>query len=302
MSNETEISEKKEVTTSPVAKSVKSDEVVTINIQPFLMPVSILLSAMILSVGFIVGMNNLGTNLKGSASGTGTTTTTGTTTPPPPTPAGTTTNVTLDQIRGLWDNSAAITMGDKNSNLLLVEFSDTSCPYCHIAGGKNPELNKSVGTQFTLVADGGTYVAPIPEFKKLVDEGKAGFAYVYATGHGNGKLGNAALFCARDQGKFWEAHDLLMNSSGYSLLNDTVKNDTANAGKLADFLKGVVDSSFMEDCLSSGKYTSNVDAGDQVASTFGVSGTPGMFVNTTNFAGAYSFTDMQSAVDAALGV
>lgn len=297
MANETEV---KEVTTTPVTKSVKTDEVVTINIQPFLMPVSILLSAMILAVGFIVGMNNLGVALKGSASGTGTTTGTGTT--PPPTTAGTATSVTLDQIRGLWDNSAAITLGNKDSNLLLVEFSDTSCPYCHIASGKNPELNKSVGTQFTLVADGGTYVAPIPEFKKLVDEGKAGFAYVYATGHGNGKLGNAALFCARDQGKFWEVHDLLMSAAGYDMVNETVKNDTANAGKLAEFLQGVVDSSFMTDCLSTGKYTSNVDAGDQVASSFGVSGTPGMFVNTTNFAGAYSFTDMQSAVDSALGV
>lgn len=292
--------EVKDVTSTSVTKpNENTDEVVTVNIQPFLMPASILLSAIILTVGLIVGMGNLGTALKGTASGTGTTTGTGTT--PPPTQAGTAANVTMDQIRGLWDNSAAITIGDRNSDLIFVEFSDTSCPYCHIAGGKNPELNKQVGSQFTLVADGGTYVAPIPEFKKLVDQGKAAFVYVYATGHGNGKLANAALFCARDQNKFWEAHDLLMNNTAYSLINDTVKNDTANSGKLADYLAGVVDRNAMNDCLSSGKYSANVDAGDQVASTFGVSGTPGMFVNTTSFAGAYSFTDMQSAVDAALG-
>jgi protein-disulfide isomerase len=34
--------------------------------------------------------------------------------------------------------------------------------------------------------------------------------------------------------------------------------------------------------------------------SLGVSGTPGFFVNDTNFAGAYSFTDMESIVTSAL--
>src|SRR3989338_9891018 len=81
--------------------------------------------------------------------------------------------VTLDQIKGLADPKKNIVFGDKNKKLIFVEFSDPSCPYCHIAGGKNPELNKQVDEQsgrkqFTVVADGGTYVAPVPEMKKLV--------------------------------------------------------------------------------------------------------------------------------------
>lgn len=262
------------------------------------MPAAVLLSSIILAVGFIIGLGNLGNALKGTASTTtaGTTTDTGT-----PTTTGTAANVTMDQLRGLFDNPAAITFGDRNSKLILVEFSDTSCPYCHIAGGKNPELNRQFGSQFTLVQDGGTYVAPIPEFKKLVDQGQAAFVYVYTTGHRNGKLANAALFCAHEKGKFWEAHDLLMNNTAYSLINDTIKNDTNNSGKLADYLSSTVDKGFMEDCLKSQKYAAQVDAGEQIAASFGVSGTPGIFVNTTNFAGAYSFNDMKSAVDAALG-
>lgn len=61
--------------------------------------------------------------------------------------------VTLDQIKGLFGQNI-VKFGDPNSKLLLVEFSDPSCPYCHIAGGKDPELNKQVGQQFLLVADG----------------------------------------------------------------------------------------------------------------------------------------------------
>jgi len=118
-------------------------------------------------------------------------------------------NVSMDQIRGLFGNGN-ITFGDKNSKLVLVEFSDPSCPYCSAAGGLNPTLNKQMGTQFVLTSDGGSYVAPVPEMKKLVDSGKAAMVWVYARGHGNGELSTQALYCANEKGKFWAVHDLLM--------------------------------------------------------------------------------------------
>lgn len=62
--------------------------------------------------------------------------------------------VTQESIKALF-NDKNITFGDSNSSNLLVEIADPSCPYCHIAAGKNPTLNKDVGSQFTLVADGG---------------------------------------------------------------------------------------------------------------------------------------------------
>jgi hypothetical protein len=75
--------------------------------------------------------------------------------------------VKLSQIKELWGKDL-IKFGDANKKLLLVEVGDPSCPFCHVAGGKNPELNKQVGDRFKLVTDGGTYVAPVPEMKKLV--------------------------------------------------------------------------------------------------------------------------------------
>lgn len=207
--------------------------------------------------------------------------------------------VTQDQVKALF-NDNSLSFGDANSKLLFVEFSDPSCPFCHAAAGKNGALNKQMGSQFILKVDGGSYVPPVPEIKKLVDAGKAGFVWIYANGHGSGEMATKALYCANEKGKFWQVHDLLMSDAGYTLINTTVKNDKTQSGALAQFLKGAVDSNFLKSCLDEGKYDGRITSDMAIASEFGFNGTPSFFVNTQNFSGAYSFTDMQSAVDGAL--
>ncbi|BCX14346.1 MAG: hypothetical protein KatS3mg088_029 [Patescibacteria group bacterium] len=207
--------------------------------------------------------------------------------------------VDMDTIRGLFDKDL-IKFGNKDSKLIFVEISDTSCPFCGIASGKNSELNNS-NPRFKLVKDGGSYRAPVEEMKKLVDQGKASFVYIYYPGHGNGEMGAKALYCAYEMDKFWQVHDLLMSSAGYNLLNDKVRNDKTKSGDLAQFLKSAVDPAKMKECLDSGKYDDRLASDMSLASSLGVQGTPGFFVNETRFDGAYSFTDMESAVKAALG-
>lgn len=199
--------------------------------------------------------------------------------------------VDINTIKGLWDKNV-IKFGDINKKNLLVEVADPSCPYCHAAVGLNPELSNQLGPQFKLVGDGGTYVAPVIEMKKLADSGKAAFVWIYTPGHGNGEMGTKALYCAFDQGKFWEAHDKLMTNKGYELLNSIIKNDKTKSQELVDFLGMPV----IKECLDSGKYDARLGEDTKVASALGVSGTPGFFVNETNFAGAYSWTDMKSAL------
>lgn len=209
-------------------------------------------------------------------------------------------SISQDKIKELFTTGNNLVFGDPKKKALFVEFSDPSCPYCHVAAGKNSELNKQMGDRFKLTADGGTYVAPVEEIKKLVDAGKAAFVWIYSPGHGNGELGTKALYCANEKGKFWETHDLLMTNAGYNLLNNDVKNEKSNAGKLADFLKPAIDPSFLKSCLDSGKYDARIASDTALATAYGAQGTPGFYVNTTNFAGAYSWADMKSAVDAAL--
>lgn len=207
--------------------------------------------------------------------------------------------ISLDRVKDAF-NKSLIKFGDVNKKLILVEVADPSCPFCHIAGGYNGELNKQVGDRFKLVADGGTYVAPVPEFKKLLDSGKASFAYIYSPGHGNGEMGTKAMYCAKEKGKFWEVHDKLMTNDGYNLMNNTVKNDKTKSAEIADFLKSVYDPTELKKCLDSGKYDAQLQSDIGLATSLGTQGTPGFFVNATNFAGAYSYKDIESTVKTAL--
>jgi protein-disulfide isomerase len=241
-------------------------------------------------------VNNLQNALSQGSTNTATTTGTGTqqtaqATPPP---------VDLNTVKDLF-NKGLITFGDANRKVLFVAVEDPSCPYCHIASGDDPELNKQSGAQFLLTSQGGTYVAPMKEMRKLVDNGSASMVYIYTPGHGNGEMGQKALYCAYEKGKFWQAHDLLYSNAGYNLQNSQVMNDKSKSGIVADFLKSVIPAADMKACLDSGKYDSRLTSDQTVASNLNVSGTPGFFVNTTRFPGAYSYTDMQSAVSQALG-
>ena len=210
--------------------------------------------------------------------------------------------VSLDIVKETFDK-AAIKFGDTKKKLVLIEVADPSCPYCSIAAGENPELNKQASnaqSDFTLVTDGGTYIAPVPEMKKLLDSGKAAFAYIYVPGHGNGEMGTKALYCAFDKNKFWEVHDKLMTAEGYKVLNETVKNDKAKTQELVDFLKSAMNPNDLKTCLDSGKYDSRLTEDVTLAQGLGVNATPGFFVNATVFRGAYNFKDMEGAVNEAL--
>lgn len=253
-------------------------------------PASILLSSFVLSIaillhGGVIKLSNTGTQAQPQASAQPA----AAAQPQAPT-------VTLDTIKALFNNDKNLVFGDKNSKNLLVEVADPSCPYCHVAGGHNAELNKQIGPQFTLVSDGGTYIAPVPEMKKLVDQGKAAFIYIYTPGHGNGEIATKALYCAHEKDKFWPVHDKLMTSEGYDLINNEVKNDKSKSQIMANFLSDVFNVNDMKTCLESGKYDTKLTEDTSTARSLGINGTPGFFINTTNFAGAYSWKDMQSSV------
>ncbi len=219
--------------------------------------------------------------------------------------------VTLDTIKGLFSNKGVITFGDANRKVLFVEIADPSCPYCHIADGNDPQVASAVGSQFKYVSDGGSYDPPVTEMEKLVNSGQASFAYIYYPGHGNGEMAMKALFCANEQGKFWDVNSLLMSQAGYQIQNGydatgktvtgtVVGNDKTKSAALAQFLKSAIDPAFMQSCLDSGKYDSYLTNNQSLATSMSVQGTPDFYVNTTNFPGAYSYTNMKSAVDAAL--
>ncbi|KKP58364.1 MAG: DSBA oxidoreductase [Microgenomates group bacterium GW2011_GWD1_33_9] len=200
--------------------------------------------------------------------------------------------VSPDQIKGLFDKDV-IKFGNKDSKVLFVEASDPSCPYCHIAAGLNPELNTQVGPQFKLVSDGGTYIAPVIEMKKLVDSGKASFVWLYFNGHGNGEMGTKAMYCAYEKGKFWEVHDVFFNNQ--KLME---AGDTAGLKKLA--ADNGVDSGKLEACLAANKYDAKLAKDTQLGQAAGVGGTPSFAINGQLVEGAVSFGTIQVIIEKAL--
>jgi protein-disulfide isomerase len=208
--------------------------------------------------------------------------------------------VSIDQVKALAADKNNIVLGNPKSKLVFAEFSDPSCPYCHIASGKNGELNQQAGERFTLEADGGTYIAPVPEMKILVDQGKAAYVWMYSPGAGGGELAAQAFYCGHEQGKFWQVHDLIMSAQGYELIKSATGDDAAKIDQMVDLLKGAANAQSLKSCLESGKYAGRIQSDEAVSRELGVSGTPSFFVNETNFGGAYSFADMQAMTDAAL--
>jgi protein-disulfide isomerase len=253
---------------------------------------SVIISIAVLISGGVIKTGTLNLN-KNAATTAGTTPTASTATAAQPV-------ADANKVKDAF-NKAQLKFGDTNSKLVVVEVADPSCPYCSIAAGHNPELNKQVGERFTLVSDGGKYVAPVPEIEKLVKENKASFAYIYYPGHGSGEMGAKALYCANETDNFWAVHDLIMSGAGYDLLNNQVKNDKTKSGLLADFLQSVINSNTLKSCLDSGKYDSRLKEDAALATGLGVQGTPGFFLNDKQFDGAYSFTDMEETIKAALG-
>lgn len=199
--------------------------------------------------------------------------------------------IEMAKVDALFADESNLVLGSRDAKIKFVEFSDTSCPYCHVAAGVNPELSKQINPRFATVENGGTYVSPVKEIKKLIDEGKAALTWIYTPGHGNGELGTLALYCANEQGKFWEAHDLLMNNKGYALVNEQIKNDRTKFAELTTFLKGAVDSTKFKSCLDSKKYEGRISSDPQIASSFGYGATPTFFINDKVVEGAASWTD-----------
>ncbi len=204
--------------------------------------------------------------------------------------------VKIDTVKNLFKDGF-IKFGDAKNKVLIVEISDPSCPYCHIAGGKNPELSKQVSPQFQYITDGGTYKPPVTEMRKLIDEKKAAYVTIFGNGHGNGYLSMQAMYCAYEKGKFWEVHDELMSNAGYTLINEKVKNDKANIPALVSFLSKSVDSKFLTSCLESEKYKDEVTRDEQLGASLAFQGTPHFVINTKIFGGAQNFSEMQSTVD-----
>jgi protein-disulfide isomerase len=153
--------------------------------------------------------------------------------------------------------------GPVDAPLTLVEFADFECPYCQQV---QPALDK-LETEF---------------------KGRVAFAYkdMPLPMHPHAQKAAEASQCAAAQGKYWQYHDLLMQTKELEL-----PQMKAGAGKLG------LDTTAFDKCLDSGERADAVKASQDEAVKLGLQGTPSFFLNGRFFSGSMSYDQMRQALE-----
>jgi protein-disulfide isomerase len=162
--------------------------------------------------------------------------------------------------------------GGADAKVAIVLFSDFQCSYC-----QNFELN-------TLPQIESTYGNSIKIYFRN---------FPLTQLHPNAMSAAMAAECANEQGKFWEMHDYLFNDqNGWSV---------AGALKFQDYATAIgLNTTQFINCLSSNKYQSLITQDMADGISYGIQGTPTIFINGKMIQGNQPFSVFKTAIDSAL--
>lgn len=146
-------------------------------------------------------------------------------------------------------NAVGMAMGNPNAPIKIEQFSDFRCSHCaDYSINMEPDIIKQ------YIATGKVYMKYMP----------------YALLGPASNLAAEAAYCANDQGKFWQFHDILFaNQVNYTVANLV---NFANQAK--------VDTKTFQACLEGGTYKQKVLDDAAYATSKKVEGTPSFLVNT----------------------
>ena len=166
-------------------------------------------------------------------------------------------------------------MGDPNAPVKIIEYADFQCPYC---------MHYWQGTEAQIIQD---YVAT----------GKVYYEYRSVGGFVGPESADAAdaAYCAADQNKFWEYHDILFaNWKGENVGDFT-------PDKLRQFASAIhLNLDQFNTCLNAGAHNDQVTQDVSAAKAAGVSGTPAFIINGKLVVGNQPYSNFQQTINAAL--
>lgn len=154
--------------------------------------------------------------------------------------------------------------GNPKAPVMIVEFSDYQCPYCHQVEPTVKEVLAKYGDKVTL------------SYRD----------FPLSSIHPQAMIAAEASRCALEQGKFWEYHDQLFTSS---------KLEKDDLIQYARNLK--LDDKQFESCLTTEKYKTDIEKDTQEGRKAGINGTPGFFVNGVEISGAKPQDEFTKVID-----
>ena len=172
-------------------------------------------------------------------------------------------------------------LGNPNATIMIVEYSDTECPFCKQFHGTLRQIMNAYGK-----------------------DGKVAWVYRHFpidSLHPKARKESEALECANELGgsaKFWQYTNLLYDT--------TTSNNSLDPAQLPKMAKVVeLDVTAFNTCLSSGRYTAKVEADYQDAIKAGGQGTPNSILiskdgTKTVVSGAQPYENLKSIIDALL--
>jgi protein-disulfide isomerase len=193
------------------------------------------------------------------------------------TPASTTEIVPGDPSPVAYANGKAL--GADTAPIVIQEFGDFQCPICQ-------RFHDTVQGQIVEA-----YVATVQarfEFHHyIVIDGNVG-------GNESRRAAEASE-CANEQGLFWNYHSML-----YANQHEEGSGAFADS-RLTSFAENLgLDMTKFNACFSSGRYSQNVRADEQLGVSLGVHGTPSVFVNGQPVPNPLSFDSVAPVVEAEL--
>jgi protein-disulfide isomerase len=155
-------------------------------------------------------------------------------------------------------------LGPPSAPITIVEFSDYQCPFCKRAEGSVKQV-----------------LAKYPEQVRLV------YRHFPLDGHKDARPAAEAAACVDEQGKFWDYHKLLFESS-----------PTLDAKKLRQLAEqSKADLTVYDACIAEGRTKAKVQADLEAGHEVGVSGTPAFFVNGIPLSGARPLEEFAKIID-----
>jgi len=163
-------------------------------------------------------------------------------------------------------------MGDPNAPVKIIEYSDFQCPACqyfqqHLESQLVDTYVKT-GKVYYQYRSMGSFIGP--------ESGEA----------------TMAAYCAGDQEKFWEYHNILFTN----LTGENV--GSFSEERLQAYAQSIdLDMDLFDECVNSKKYQERVAQDEVDGRSAGVDGTPSFLINGKLLKG---FTDLWSEIDKAL--